>query len=570
MKKKLLCDGHNDCEDGSDEIGCILKNGNGTICESDEFLCVTEQKCIGMDKVCDANDDCRGREDEKNCPICSEFQFRCHNDECIPLSDLCDGFATCSDGSDEVNCKADNGANVPASTCTREEFQCRDSECIDFSLVCNHRKDCADGSDEGERCDIVCFDTKCDQECQATPNGAICSCRDGFKLAPNKKSCVDIDECKASDPCSQKCSNVNGTFTCSCSSGFMLGTDGRFCNALGPPAIFYYMLDDTIKNFTMKTMPKTKDVTVETRNININDFDVDMRRNIMYFSTIANPNLHEMNLQTGEMRIIDEVNDVKKIALDWINGNIYVVEIGSEQIIKVCTVAQRMCVPLKQIDLHSFVSAIAVDPVNKYVFYVQVFESTSVRGFETAPVSSIHRMRLDGSDDKEIHKSDTVFALTLDIQQKRIYFTESSTQSLLALDYDGDSTQTFRTNNRYLREPISINVFENVAYIVNRRSSEITQCKLFGSRDCHQINLMAMGMSKIVIAQESRQQPMVSMCAEHSCDAICIPADTNVKFLKRDGSEEQLERCQPDGTTLVSEADFFRMFVSHAVIVEST
>lgn len=329
----------------------------------------------------------------------------------------------------------------------------------------------------------------------------------------------------------------------------MLSTDGKFCNALGRSAIFYYMLDDTIKNFTMRAQPKTKDVIVETRNIDIVDFDVDVRRNKLYFSTITGSALNVMDLSTGTMSAIDEVKHVRTIALDWITGNVYAVEVGESQIIKVCSLNRPMCAPLKGIDLHSFVSAIAVDPVNKFVFYVQVFESLNSAFFATPTVSTIYRMRLDGSDLKTLHKSGTVSTLTLDIAERRAYFTDSSTQSLMSIGYDGgESLQMLRANNRYLREPISMNLFENVAYIVNRRSSEITQCKLFGSRECHQINLMAMGMSKIVIAQDTRQSMTVNMCEKHSCDdAICIPADTDVKFLSRNGSEvKRPERCETD------------------------
>ncbi|XP_020618875.1 fibulin-1-like [Orbicella faveolata] len=64
-----------------------------------------------------------------------------------------------------------------------------------------------------------CSDNFCDQECQDSPTeGAQCSCRDGYRLQPDRVSCKDIDECQAGgkNVCSplERCINTAGSYKC--------------------------------------------------------------------------------------------------------------------------------------------------------------------------------------------------------------------------------------------------------------------------------------------------------------------------------------------------------------------
>lgn len=56
-----------------------------------------------------------------------------------------------------------------------------------------------------------------------------CVCDSGYRLGPDGKHCIDIDEC-ISSPCQfGTCYNTAGSFRCECHSGFSLGPDGRSC-----------------------------------------------------------------------------------------------------------------------------------------------------------------------------------------------------------------------------------------------------------------------------------------------------------------------------------------------------
>uniref|UniRef100_W4VRI0 Putative yolkless n=1 Tax=Corethrella appendiculata TaxID=1370023 RepID=W4VRI0_9DIPT len=538
IRKSLKCDGVNDCGDNSDEDGCKPDIDTLELCEGiddDEptkFQC-SDRKCLDIKARCNGTAECANGEDETNCSGCNIHEFECANKKCIRKEWVCDKEIDCLDGSDEKNCFNGTTMSPIRVDCEEGKFHCGDGTCIEMRYVCNGRKDCANSKDESGMCKTACDDHPCEHKCIKSPDGPVCECNDGFELAGNKKSCVDVNECITENPCAQECSNTWGSYRCLCYPGFMLKSDKVSCKSIGPNRYILYTSFSQIRKMFFK--PLTLDVLFNTNDSKITAIDVDIRRNLLYFTVENSGSIFEFNLENETKTVISNIGDPDKLAVDWITGNVYFIDKSGVPSLRVCNVNQKRCAQLEKFTNHELVKTITIDPIKKYIFY-------SLMHFWVfnLPNSVIYRSSLDGRR-KEIilQKPAHISAMACDVDKELLYFTDWNTNSLQSVNYDGSNRKEIvKRHPDAISKPIALSIFENSAFIVNMATSMIGKCDLYGNHRCRVFDLVVSNSNSLIVVQESRQPMIPNVCDDHliDCKGLCVQSDRRGKCLCSDGT----------------------------------
>lgn len=189
LTAEKLCNGVENCPDGSDEASCRSK------CSKDQFKCSGSDACLPISVKCDGVSDCENESDESNCNKCQKGAHKCGKN-CIKASKVCDGIPDCDDGSDEHQCDC--------KTCSgSEKALCEDGTCIMRSQVCDGKHDCLDGIDE-ENCPGSCSNERFSSKLK------LLTCDDGNQYSEVEACSGLVEACELNCP---KC-DPKHTFTC--------------------------------------------------------------------------------------------------------------------------------------------------------------------------------------------------------------------------------------------------------------------------------------------------------------------------------------------------------------------
>ena len=305
----------------------------------------------------------------------------------------------------------------------------------------------------------------CEHGCVNTLTSFRCTCRSGYKLAPNQKNCwgkfssfqslfkfhyLDINECvETPSVCQQLCENTPGntilngivkltfsflgSYICKCAPGYIKSVDGRNCYrtnrmfmfSLHISLLFHLGTIVPYVFYTNKYYVRAIDLDEQTELMIARDFielssiAYDWKDRKLYVGDTFGSKIYRMNLNGTQSTAIIEGNSVRflrALAFDWIGRKLY--RLMSTPEIRVSELDGRNDIVLLNSRYLAQPNYLAIDSLEGYLFYSDWGQA------------HIGRINLDGSNFMKIIGTDTAgpLGLTVDIITKRIFWIDRRLQ----------------------------------------------------------------------------------------------------------------------------------------------
>ncbi|XP_042337393.1 low-density lipoprotein receptor-related protein 8-like [Plectropomus leopardus] len=503
-----VCDGHTDCEDGSDELHCSHLR-----CKKNEFACHS-RRCISTHLRCNGMDDCGDGSDEASCQNCTAAGFfSCGlSDTCLPRNKLCDGRADCKDGRDESQelCGLSQPSLQTSPACKASEFHCGDGQCIRQTWRCDNSRDCSDGRDE-DNCDqdeCKVNNGGCSHLCLDQPMGFHCGCPDSMKLVGDSQ-CEEIDTCLESDVCDQLCVHVNNSLTCDCHKDYQMNPTTGECKAKGDEAQLVFTSSKGMHWISM-TGTKYKEMVPHLPGpgpVAALAFD-----RTLYWAKQGSIYRVSTDGEPQNSLVLKVQGSLSGLAVDWIHQLLYWTSEESSSVnvgLLDGSTWRQLITGLEK------PSAVAVDPLQGLLFWAQCGNSPK-----------IERSSLVGRDRRALVTSliRHPVALSLDMPRQLLYWVDRGMRIIFRVNLDGHHRKAVVESNGYLDRPFGLAVFEGFVYWSEEATRSICRASKHNGGNFQVLLSNVTSPGGVVVVQPVLQPNGPSVCGHTGavCQHKCV------------------------------------------------
>ncbi|XP_009994277.1 PREDICTED: low-density lipoprotein receptor-related protein 2-like [Chaetura pelagica] len=454
--------------------------------------------------------------------------------ECVAQEYMCDGEKDCADGSDEDGCAQLCDTPGRPAPCQSHEYPCGLGACLNANLVCDGRQDCADGSDEGGNCSVLC-QRSCAHLCYSSPRGPRCWCDQGYRLAEDGLSCVDIDECteQGEGPCSQTCLNSPGSYSCGCFPGYQLEPDGQICKLAGPEPVLVVAVQSEVLSYGLRSGREEVLLTADKERV-VFSLDYDLLESKVYWMDLATESIRWQGLNSGKKGTLVKGVRSDCIAVDWLGRNLYWTDGAGGQVL-----ATRLGTAWRGIPEYTVVMDGDLDQPHSLV--LQPLAGLLYLS-EVGSHPQLMEATMDGSRRHVLLAQGLGWptALALDLPTWRIFWMDEKLGSIGSARLDGTGVKVLQLG--WVQSPFAAAVCEGQLYWSERKVWSVQQVDKTSGKN-RTVLLKRHGQPHGLQVVHPTLRPMaLNPCAERGCSHLCLL------------SSRQAGQCRcPAGQTLAAD-----------------